>query len=281
MFKTGKMTIKGSKDIANLLVWVVIPAVIVNSFCVEYSHTKMIQLVQSALLSALGIGTAMIIAAVLFKKHPVDNFGCAFSNAGFIGIPLIQAAFGDMGVFYIVAIVAMMNFLQWSYGVKVITGEKSAVGIKHLIINPIFVSIVIGLALFMTGAGAHLPIVFSSALSGLSALNAPLAMLVLGSYLAQSDIRRMLTSGHLFLSCATRLLLIPAVTMILFRFIPFENELRLAVFIALATPMGANVAVYSQLYDGDYPYACQAVTLSALLSIITLPVVIVAASMVM
>ena len=40
MFRTEKMTIKGSRDIASLLVWLVIPAVIVNSFCVERTWDK-------------------------------------------------------------------------------------------------------------------------------------------------------------------------------------------------------------------------------------------------
>ena len=278
LFRTGKLTIKGSKDIANILVRLVIPAVIVNSFCVEYSQERLMQLVRSALLSALGIGIAMVIAAAVFRRHPVDNFGCAFSNAGFIGIPLIQAVLGNEGVFYIVAIVAMMNMLQWSYGVKVITGERSAIGLRHLTFNPIFFSIVIGLILFMTGAGAHMPDILSETLNGLSALNAPLAMLVLGSYLAQSDIKLMIRSPHLYWVCAVRLLIIPAVTLAAFRFIPVDDMLFLAVFIALSTPAGANVAVYAQLYDADYPYACQVVAMSTLLSIITLPLVIMAAS---
>lgn len=280
LYNTGKLTVKGSKDIANMLVWLVIPVVIINSFCVEYSHGKMIQLAQSALLSALGIAAAMVIAAVIFRKHPVDNFGCAFSNAGFIGIPLVQAALGDKAVFYIVAIVALMNLLQWSYGVSVITGERSAVGLRHLIINPIFASIVIGLALFLTGTGAHLPDIITSSLNGMAALNAPLSMTVLGTYLAQSDIKKMLTLGHLYFVSAVRLLIIPAVTLILFRFIPVDYALFIAVFITLSTPAGANVAVYAQLYDADYPYACQVVAITTLLSIVTLPVMIMAASLV-
>ena len=280
LYNTGKLTVKGSKDIANMLVWLVIPVVIINSFCVEYSRAKMIQLAQSALLSALGIAAAMVIAAVIFRKHPVDNFGCAFSNAGFIGIPLVQAALGDKAVFYIVAIVALMNLLQWSYGVSVITGERSAVGLRHLIINPIFASIVIGLALFLTGTGAHLPDIITSSLNGMAALNAPLSMTVLGTYLAQSDIKKMLTLGHLYFVSAVRLLIIPAVTLILFRFIPVDYALFIAVFITLSTPAGANVAVYAQLYDADYPYACQVVAITTLLSIVTLPFMIMAASLV-
>lgn len=279
LFRTEKMTIRGSRDIANLLVCVVIPAVIVDSFCVDYSHAKLLQLAQSAFLSALGIAVAMIIAAVIFRKHPIDNFGSAFSNAGFIGIPLIQAAFGDKAVFFIVAIVALMNMMQWSYGVRIITGEKSAVGFRRLFINPIFFSIAIGFVLFVTGVGAHLPDIFSSVLSGMAALNAPLAMLVMGSYLAQSDMKKMLTSGRIYLTCAVRLLIVPAVTLLVFSFLHFDSTMMLAIFIALATPAGANVAVYSQLYDADYPYACQTVTMTTLLSIITLPLMIVAAGL--
>ena len=280
LFRTDKLTIRGSRDIAAILVWLVIPAVIVDSFCVEFSRLKLIQLAESTLISALGIGIAMIIAAVVFKRHPVDNFGCAFSNAGFVGIPLVQAALGDEAVFFIVAIVAMMNMLQWSYGVKVITGERSMIGLKHLIINPIFVSIIIGLFLFITGAGARLPDIISSTLSGISALNAPLAMLVLGSYLAQSDMKKMFTSAHLYWVSAVRLLLIPAVTLLAFRFIPIEHSIFLTVFIALSTPAGANVAVYANLYDADYPYACQVVAITTLISIITLPLMILISSFV-
>ena len=280
LFKTGKMTIKGSKDIANILVYVVIPAVIVNSFCVEYSVSGLAHLAWSFLLSALGIGIAMIIAGVIFRKHPIDNFGCAFSNAGFVGIPLVQAALGNKAVFYIVALVALMNMLQGSYGVKVITGERSAVGLKRLVVNPIFASILIGLILFLTGTGAHLPDILSSTLEGLSALNAPLAMLVLGSYLAQSDMKKMLTSVHLYWASTVRLIIIPAITLIAFGLIGADHSTMLAVFIALSTPMGANVAVYAQLYDGDYPYACQAVAITTLISIITLPLMIMLSSLV-
>lgn len=281
LFRSGKMTIRGSKDIANLLVWLVIPAVIVNSFCVERSMAKIIELLQSALITALGLLIAMIVARIIFKKDPVANFGAAFSNAGFIGIPLVQAAFGDEAVFWIVSMVAMLNMLQWSYGVGLLTGEKSATGIRHLLFNPILVGIAIGMLLFLTGAGSHLPGVVSTALDGVSALNAPLAMIVLGSYLAQSDLGKTFTSGHLYVLSAVRLILIPLITLGILSLMPFRTDMMMTVFIAASTPIGANVAVYAQLYDKDYPYACQTVVITTLLSIITLPLILMVAGMVL
>ena len=280
LFKTEKLTYRGSKDIATLLVWLVIPAVLVNSFCAERSLSRIIELLESAFVTALSLIIAMAVARLIFRDRPIDNFGAAFSNAGFIGIPLVQAALGDDAVFWIASMVAMMNMLQWSYGVGLLTGEKSAVGLRHLIYNPILVGITIGLILFFTGLGTHLPTVVSEALAGVSSLNAPLAMIVLGSYLAQSDMKKMLTSVHLYWASTVRLIIIPAITLIAFGLIGADHSTMLAVFIALSTPMGANVAVYAQLYDGDYPYACQAVAITTLISIITLPLMIMLSSLV-
>jgi predicted permease len=106
-------------------------------------------------------------------------------------------------------------------------------------------------------------------------------MIVLGSYLAQSDIKKMFTSPQLYLLSLVRLLMIPAVTLIVFRFIPVRMDIIMTAFIALSTPIGANVAVYAQLYNKDYPYACQTVAITTLLSIFTLPLMLMAADLVL
>ena len=78
-----------------------------------------------------------------------------------------------------------------------------------------------------------------------------------------------------------RLLIIPAATLAAFSLIPVNIEILLTIFIALSTPIGANVAVYAQLYDRDYPYACQTVAITTLVSIITLPLVLMLADLVL
>ena len=87
----------------------------------------------------------------------------------------------------------------------------------------------------------------------------------------------MVLSRRLYWTSTVRLLLIPAVTLLLFHLLPFSREMLLTLFIAASAPIGANVAVYAQLHDLDYPYACQTVTLSTLLSIVSLPLLLIAA----
>ena len=97
-----------------MLITLIIPCVIVRSFCVEPTAEKIGQLAQSALLAALSLLLAMLAAALIYRKNPIDNFSSAFPTP-VIGIPLIQATLGEEAVFYIVAYVALLNILQWSY----------------------------------------------------------------------------------------------------------------------------------------------------------------------
>lgn len=281
LFKAEKITVQGSRDMATLLVWLVIPTVLINSFCVEFSAEKLRQLLLSSLLGALALLLAIIAARLFFRKRPIDDFAAAFSNAGFMGIPLVQAALGSEAVFFLAGLIALLNILQWTYGVGILTGKKAALSLKSFLFNPIMVGILIGPALFVTGLGTRLPLVISSTLSGLAALNAPLAMLILGCYLAQTRLKDVFTTPRLYWLSAVRLIIIPLITLLVFWPLPMDREIKLAVFIAASAPVGANVAVYAQLHGLDYPYACQTVSLATVLSTAALPLMLLAANLVL
>ena len=66
-------------------------------------------------------------------------------------------------------------------------------------------------------------------------------------------------------------------TLLLLWFVPNTNnlmEMKTAILIASACPVGSNVAVYAQLHGRNYPYAVETVVISTIISIITIPVVI-------
>ncbi len=277
LFKGGKITKEGSKSLANLLVWLIIPAVIINSFCVELSLEKLRALGLSALLAAVALAVSAGISHFAFKKSPVDNFAAAFSNCGFMGIPLVRAGFGDEAVFLLVGFVVLLNLLQWTYGAALLKGDKGAVSLKGVLLNPITVGTAAGVVLFVTGLGSRLPGVLGGAIGGLAALNSPVAMLVLGIYMAQTSLKETVMSPRLYVLSAVRLLLIPAVTLALLTPLPVDLTMKYVILLGASAPVGANVAVYAQLYGKDYSYACRTVVLSTVLSILTLPVLVAAA----
>lgn len=273
LFKGGKISKIGSKDLATLLLWLVVPAVIINSFCVPYSAEKMSAFVTSALMGFLALGIAMAVGALLFRKDPIENIAISFSNAAFMGIPLIRQCLGENAVFYLVGMIAGLCILQWVYGMLLLSDKRDKGAWKGILLNPIVLGTVVGLIIFVTGLGTQLPEVVSTAVQGVAALNSPLAMIVLGVYLAQSDLKSLVTTPRLYLLCAVRLIAVPLLTILIFSFLPVDSSIRLAILIAAAAPIGANTAVYAQLYDRNYPYACQSVALSTVLSIVTLPLI--------
>lgn len=267
----------GSRDFAGMLVKVIIPAVIIQSFCVEFSVQKLLILAQSSLTAILLLGLSMLLAHLIYRKAPLENFSAAFSNAGFMGIPLVRAVLGNDAVFYIVPFVALLNLLQWTYGVDVIcqsTTKRTAKALcKKLLWNPPMVAIGIGFAIFVSGLGTALPAAVTITLQGICNLNAPLAMMVLGVYLAKEKISTLFTSPALYGLCAVRLFLIPLISLVIVACLPFPHEIGQAVLICAAAPVGANVAVYAQLYGKDHTYASKMVVLSTILSLFSLPVI--------
>ena len=285
LFKGKKISKEGSANMATLLVWLIIPVVVVKSFCVEPTQERMVGLLLSIAAAVAAQAVSMLVSHLFFKKRPIDNFAAAFSNAGFIGIPLVTATVGGDAVFYIAFFVAILNILQWVYGVAVITEKKMKITGSTLV-HPLILGTVLGLVLFFTGLGAKLPTVVMSTLSGISALNAPLAMLIMGVYLAQADMKSLWTDKHLYILSFVRLVLIPLLTVLLLwgmqLLIPaLSSTIVLALLIAAIAPVGANVAVYAQLHNKDYVYASKTVVISTLLSLVSMPLVVLLAQYLM
>lgn len=278
LHKKKILTEAGSKELAAMLVKLIIPAVIVNSFCSEYTPEKAKTLVLSALAAALLLGVSILMARLVFPHKPIEQFSAAFSNPGFIGLPLIQSMLGSDAAVLVVAFIAMLNILQASYGVGVLREKQDKIEWKPLLLNPIVLGSAGGVALFISGFGAHIPDVVQTSLRGISALNSPLAMIVLGTYLAKENLYSLVKEPLAYFVCAVRQIFIPICSILLLYLLPTDLTLKQTLLIAAACPVGANVAVYAQLYDKDYAYAGKIVVLSTLLAVLTMPIVIAAGS---
>jgi len=272
-FRTGKISNEGSKTIGNLLIYISLPAVIVKGFMVERTEERMVGLLISMAAAAVTLTICVVVSRLCFRKDSIASFGAAFSNPGFFGIPLITAILDEGAVFYIAPFIAFLNLLQWSYGVSLLTGKKTGLKIKTVLTAPFMIAIAAGLVLFFSQL--QLPVLFTKTLDFCAGLNTPLAMFAVGVYLAQCRFGKMLKKGKLYAISGVRLLLIPLIVLALLTVIPgINNDIRYAVLIAAACPVGSNLAVYAQLHNKDYTYAVETVAVSTLLCIVTIPLLV-------
>lgn len=273
LFKKGLITREGSRSLAHLLLYLVLPCVVIKSFCVERTAENTTGLLVSLGAAAVILLLAIVVSRLLFRTAPIDNFSASFSNAGFMGFPLVTAVLGSEAVFYAAGFVALLNALQWTYGQTLLSGDRRHISPANVIKNPLVVSLVVGLAIFFTGL--PLPSLALSALQGVAGLNAPLAMIILGVYLAQTKFSELFTQPRLYGVSAVRLVLIPMLTALLLSLLPGGHDtLRTTLLIVASAPVGSNVAVYAQKLGKDYAYAVRLVCLSTILSIITMPVLV-------
>ena len=277
--RRGFLSPQGTKDLGAILLRIIIPCVIVKSYITAYSRERLLELALSAGLALVAFILAMGIAYLVYgKRRRIENFAAAFCNAGFIGIPLAQAVIGDEGVFYMAASVALLNLFQWTYGVYIMTDRKDSIRAKTIVKNPVVIAIVVGIALFLS----RLPVpgILTSTLGYIAGMNTPVAMILMGTYMAKLPWRKLLDK-RAYGCVLLRLVVIPAVVLAVFWALPISNQnVALAAYLAAATPVGANICVFAQQYDCDYEFSVVTVCLSTVLSIVTVPLMVSLAQMV-
>ena len=273
LFKLGLITRSGTGVLGTLLLNLALPATIVNSFV-----NRTPGMGPGAFWTAFGVCAAalaisFVLSAVLFRRDPIANFSCAFSNAGFMGIPLIQNVLGPECVIFAAPFVAILNIAQWTYGVYILSGKTEEFRARKLARNPILISLAVGLIIFLTGIA--LPPILKQGIASFAGMNAPLAMLILGAYLAQADLRSMVGDRRLYIISLVRLIAIPAVTLILLK-LPGASlkPVCLSIFICASAPVGSNAPIYAERCGRDTGYAGKAVCVSTLLSVLTMPAMV-------
>lgn len=271
--RRGIITEQGSRDLSNVLLYAVIPCVILRSYMSEFSTEKLRAMGLSALIAVIAFAASIAVAYLTCgTRHRIENFAVAFGNAGFIGIPLVTAVFGPEAAFYVVSFSTFANLLQWTYGIVIISGKKETMNLRMVFVNPVFISMVIGIALFVLQP--TLPTVVTGTIGYIADGNTVLAMIILGYYLSKVQLRGLFADVRLYLFSALRLLVVPAVTILVFLPFPFaRGEITLITLIAAATPIASSTAIFAQKFDQDYRRAVSYVCLSTILSVATLPLV--------
>lgn len=274
LYRTGKISQQGSRDMGSILLYVVIPCAIIMSFLVERTAENLAALYQTALISALAMFIACLISWIIFgRKDGISCFSGAFSNAAFMGIPLIQAVIGPHAVFYISMMIVLVNGLQWTFGVFVMTGDKSVMNPGKLRTNPVILAVIAGMIILLAGIPfGEFP---QRVLNTLTALNTPLAMIVTGVFLAQTDIPAMLKNRNNHFVSFVRLILIPLITIGVMKLLPFGTaDMKTAILIAAACPVGSNVSIFAQQLHQDYKKSVEQVCLSTFWCIMTMPLAV-------
>ena len=283
--KTGVLKPENKQALSNLLVYVVVPAMVVNSYRMEFSVEILRNLLAAFGMSVLAILIGTVITLVLTRnkkgsRMPIFRFACIFSNAAYMGFPLISALFGSEGLLYASAYVTVFNLLLWTMGYGFVSGGSSVKEVAHsLVRTPVLYAIAVGLAIYLLQI--PLPTLITQPLELLAGVNTPLSMLITGMLIAAGDVRSIVTDKHIWKLAAVRMALIPAVCLVVFGLVGFHGMAAQVVALLECCPAAAITSVFAVQFGHDEHYAAGSVVLTTLLSIVTLPLCALIITMVM
>ena len=105
----------------------------------------------------------------------------------------------------------------------------------------------------------------------------PLAMVLLGLKLADIRFKELFSDGRVYIAAGIKLIFFPlfgvAVTALMSLFMNVE-PIALNLIAMSAMPCAQNVIMFSTIYDKDSDLAAKQVTVATLLSVVTIPVML-------
>ena len=280
LYKKEVISDRTTEDLGRVLIQVVLPSVVFSQMWTDYTPERQQSLIRCLALGLAAQAVAIGISWLVFHKdEDAAHRGCsAFSNVGFFGIPVVTAAMGSTAVFFVAPTVGTANLLMSTLLVMWLSGSTQYVKLRSVLLNPALISLVCGTVLFFLRVPK--PEIVSDLLGTVNQLNTPIALLLSGAFLAKSDLIGALSKGRVWQVTLMRLVLIPAMILLLFRLLPVGTlDEKTAVWISLSCPIGMNLPVYSRLYrPDDVAVSAEEVCITTLLSMITLPLGLLAVS---
>ncbi|HIS23003.1 MAG TPA: AEC family transporter, partial [Candidatus Cryptobacteroides intestinipullorum] len=255
------------------------PCLIVSSVLGDISPDK------NLILPVLGIGcvtyaffvaVAMLLSRLMSKDRDMQGiygFMLTFGNVGFIGYPIVASIFGQYAIFYASLLNIPFTILAFSLGKKMIQGGQGSLDLNwKVFVSPAMIACYVSVLIVVFDID-WLPDLVVTPLTLLGNITVPAALLVIGTSMAQMDLRKIFSGKLVWGVSVLRLLVLPVVIFYLTRLMGFDDDILGINTVLAAMPVGTYGAMFCLQYGKDESVMVQGILISTLLSIISIPLI--------
>ena len=274
----GILSVESDKVVSNIIFYFTMPALTIASMSLSVNTSQLYEgllvLISAIVLVCLSYSFVVFVSRVFKiggKMRDAFCFGSMFGNVTYLGFPICYLLFGKIGIFYAALYSLGHNLLFWTMGVWII-GKKDERHIKWSdILNINVISIAVGSLLAVTHISV--PNILLQPLNGLGEATVPLALMLVGSMMADEGGRMLVPNKLASLSAAVKLVVLPGLTLLLLRALPFIAPIaKTVVLLEMGMPAAALAPAVARKYDGAYNFLSQVVVVTTLISLIIVPV---------
>ena len=285
--KTGLVRDDDSKVLSKIILYLIVPCVIINAFQVDYTTDAVKGLLiafAASVMTQVILLVVISVAGKLLHLNEVEVASVYYSNSGNLIVPIVTFILGQEWVLYGCVFMSVQLVFLWTHCKKIISREASY-DWKKIILNINMISIFIGVILFFTGI--RLPEIIGNTLASVGTMIGPASMIVTGMLFAGMNLKQIFANKRVYFITFLRLIAVPLIALVLIKlsnlasFSADGNKIMLIVFLAIITPSASTVTQMCQVYGNDSKYASAINVMTTLLSIITMPVMVMLFQMIM
>lgn len=268
--KAGIITSEIQKNLSVLVVEVILP---INVFASSLENLS-VKLIYSFLPTLL-LAVLIEIALIAVTKKPVKKFfgreeyrivryGLLVSNGGLVGAPVMEQLFGTAGVIMCNVLMIPTRIVTYSAGELIFGSEKKTSLFNTILKNKVI--IVMAAALMMRTMHWNVPEPCFTALKNIGSCLSPLALVAVGSMMANCDPGRKEMSFKVVFASLLRLIVVPLFALGLCFLFSMDFMNTTVLVLLLGMPVGTTVAVHAEKYNGNVAFASAVVFVTTLAS---------------
>lgn len=295
-------------SVINIMLYACAPMLIFNSLM--YDSESGIEPLESGFLLGLVavFALALVVMLITFfvarvafikcdddKRKSAYTFASVFGNVGFIGIPFLEYVLtGETILPYALVYATLYNVafhvLTWTLGVYIMTGSASDFNFKKIIQNPVIISTIIALPLFLLkiDLSLYFPPV-CDAIYYIATMTTPISLIIVGVRLADAPLVGILKDKFGYISTFLRIVITPliAVTiMLLIRstgilgaegdefYETIGRAVCMTVVILSGLPTATSTIAFAEKFGGDGEASINSFINSTIFTLIVLPLLI-------
>ncbi|BFL45878.1 AEC family transporter [Lactonifactor longoviformis] len=278
-FKQKLVSEQAAKDISVMVVNLCSPVLLISSVSRESSvtqHNVLVFTIVTVLSFAVLILLGHLISALLLVPKPRKSdymMMTIFGNVGFIGIPVVSGLLGQDALIYVAIYNLAFNILIYTYGIYIIRkdmeGEQGGFRLKSCI-NPGTIASLITIIIFWF----HIPVpnVAAQLLNYAGQPATFLSLFVIGTSLAQMNLREVVSDVRLLLFTLLRFVAVPILAVLLSKLVLKDEMMRGVLALMIAVPVGNLPAMLNKQFGKDDSVVAKGIVYTTVLSVLTITV---------
>jgi predicted permease len=193
-------------------------------------------------------------------------------NYSYLPLPIVGGIWGERAQGLVLVHNLGVDTALWSVGLIILTGASAREGWKKLI-SPVLVTLLVAVAINLTGLSPRVPGFVGSMTHSLGVCTVPIGLLMTGVSLADylDEPSKLLHRNIALAACVVRLLIMPALMLCFAKWLPCSVDLKRVLVVEAAMPAAVFPIILARHYGGQPLTAVQVVLATTAAGLVACP----------